>query len=68
MTMDVKIEPTKPLPSEELEQDAREAGVEPEQQTDRDGDTHVPASESGAVDGGARSDDVERDVANLPPD
>jgi len=60
--------PGKPLSSEELEQDAAEAGIPSDEAVEGGGDSHLPASESGEL---AREErrrpPLERALTELPP-
>jgi hypothetical protein len=59
--------PEKRLLSEELEQDARDAGVSSDELIGPGGDTHLPASESDAMRDERARPNPERDILNLPP-
>lgn len=66
---DIKPDPAaKPLSSEELQHDADEAGVEADQSTHTQGDTHLPASEGELAGDAESSPATERDIAETPPD
>jgi hypothetical protein len=69
MSPKVRIAPTTPIPSEELEKEAQNAGIESDKGTRADGDVHLPASENErAEDPGGKSDHVGRHATMLPPD
>ena len=65
---DAMGKPATPLSSQELEQDAREAGVDGDESViGKDGDTHLPASETDAL----KADGVDRAepaITPTPPD
>jgi hypothetical protein len=61
-------QPVTPLPSEELANDAHEAGAEADVTPRVSGDTHLPASESDQLRETDRtSDNPENDITKLPP-
>lgn len=61
--------PVKPLSSDELQKDATNAGIAPDQATQRKGDTHLPASEEGAIPDTERDlEGTEEQAAKSPPD